>query len=157
MADVLTPEQRRKNMRAIRRDSTGPELTLRRSLWKRRLRFFTTRGWKRLTGSALPGSPDLIFPSSRLVVFVDGCFWHGCPLHYVEPEHNREFWSMKLEKNRLRDACVGRQLEAQGWKVIRIWEHQITRQTIDQTVDEIARHIQERSGRCRKGTSGSTR
>jgi len=83
------------------------------------------RGWRR--NSQLPGKPDIIFPQRRLAVFVDGCFWHGCPKHATKPKTNAAFWAAKLAGNKARDRRVNRELRARGWKVVRIWEHELTR------------------------------
>lgn len=69
--------------------------------------------------------PDFVFRRARVAVFVDGCFWHGCPLHGVSPSSNREFWSEKLLLNKKRDLKVSRQLRRRKWVVLRIWEHQL--------------------------------
>ena len=76
-------------------------------------------GWRR--HKPVFGRPDFIFPKSRLVVFVDGCFWHCCPKHGTNPKSNRAYWRPKLERNRKRDKLVTRTLRLQGWRVIRIW------------------------------------
>ena len=117
MTDVLTPLQRSFCMSRNRGRDTGPEICLRKELWKRGLRY-------RLR-SRLPGRPDLVFPGARLAVFVDGCFWHGCPEHRVVPTNNGGFWADKIARTRERDAAVERQLSAVGWRIIRVWEHEI--------------------------------
>jgi DNA mismatch endonuclease (patch repair protein) len=104
-------------MSRIRGKDTGPEVMLRKALWALGLRY-------RLANS-LPGRPDFVFLRERVGVFVDGCFWHGCPAHGVKPKTNKEFWRRKLSGNIRRDRKVGRQLRAQGWKVVRVWEHEI--------------------------------
>ena len=71
--------------------------------------------------------PDFVFPKRRLAVFVDGCFWHGCPKHGTQPAHNRAFWRRKFTANKTRDRLVTRTLRRQGWRVLRIWEHELTR------------------------------
>ncbi|PKO19412.1 DNA mismatch repair protein Vsr [candidate division BRC1 bacterium HGW-BRC1-1] len=68
-----------------------------------------------------------MFPRLRLAVFVDGCFWHGCPKHFKLPASNHDFWQKKFEANRLRDRLVNRTLRAKGWRVLRIWEHELVR------------------------------
>jgi DNA mismatch endonuclease (patch repair protein) len=78
-------------------------------------------GWRRYL--PLPGKPDFAFPKQKVAVFVDGCFWHGCPKCYTRPKTNRKFWDKKREDNMARDKRVNRQLRRQGWKVIRIWQH----------------------------------
>lgn len=118
MVDVLTPEQRRLNMSRNRGRNTKPEVALRTALHKRGLRY-------RLHRRDLPGNPDLVFPSARVIVFVDGCFWHGCPLHGAKPATNVEFWEKKLAGNARRDREVDIALTAAGWHVVRIWEHEI--------------------------------
>jgi DNA mismatch endonuclease (patch repair protein) len=80
-------------------------------------------GWRR--GWPLFGRPDFVFPAARLAVFVDGCFWHGCPKHYTKPANNRDFWRRKLEANRARDRRVNRELKRLGWHILRIWEHDL--------------------------------
>lgn len=67
------------------------------------------------------GKPDFIFSKFRLAIFVDGCFWHGCPKHATKPKNNREFWLRKLSANKRRDKLVTRTLRKTGWRVIRIW------------------------------------
>jgi len=73
----------------------------------------------------LPGKPDFLLPSLKLVTFADGCFWHGCPKHGRVPEDNRDYWGPKLERNRARDRRVARELRASGYLVIRIWDHEL--------------------------------
>ena len=70
--------------------------------------------------------PDFVFPKLRLAVFVDGCFWHACPIHATKPRNHAAFWRRKLEANRARDRKVNRVLRAAGWRVLRIWEHDLT-------------------------------
>lgn len=71
--------------------------------------------------------PDFVFPKLRLAVFVDGCFWHGCPLHATRPKQNAKFWREKIARNQARDCLVTRRLRALGWRVLRLWEHELTR------------------------------
>lgn len=115
--DVLTPTQRRYCMSRIRGRDTRPEMCLRRALWQCGLRY-------RLHAS-IPGRPDIVFTRAMVAVFVDGCFWHGCPQHAVLPRNNRAFWRQKLLANRRRDRKVNATLSAAGWNVFRIWEHEI--------------------------------
>ena len=81
-------------------------------------------GWRR--GWRILGKPDFVFPKNKLAVFVDGCFWHGCPKHGTQPKNNAAFWSRKLTSNRVRDRLVTRTLRQQGWQVLRIWEHALS-------------------------------
>jgi DNA mismatch endonuclease (patch repair protein) len=102
-----------------KRSGTAPELLLRRELHRRGRRF---RVQLRITG--LPRRRvDVAFTRWHLVVFVDGCFWHGCPVHGVLPGANREWWTWKLARNRDRDLDTDERLRALGWQVLRIWEH----------------------------------
>ncbi len=109
---------RSEHMARIRSINTGPEMRLRSHLWARGLRY-------RLHRTTPVGRPDLVFPGSRVAVYVDGCFWHGCPLHYVAPRTKRSFWASKLAKNVERDRLQTLGLEKRGWTVIRVWEHEV--------------------------------
>jgi len=104
-------------MSRIRGRDTGPELVLRKALWARGLRYRIE--------NKLPGRPDIVFRGAKVAVFVDGCFWHGCPLHAVRPKGNAEFWRKKLDANIERDARVSAELSELGWTVLRVWEHEI--------------------------------
>ena len=81
-------------------------------------------GWQ-VTPKGVDGAPDFMFSEKRVLVFVDGCFWHGCPKCCRMPSSRQEYWTKKIEGNRRRDARISRKLRKAGWKVIRIWEHQI--------------------------------
>lgn len=118
MTDVLTPEQRKKNMSRIRGKNTSPELKLRKMLWESGLRGYRVH-------YKLPGKPDIVFTRKKVVVFVDGCFWHKCPVCFRPPETNAEFWNEKLQKNVERDLKVTKELEDLGWTVLRFWEHEV--------------------------------
>lgn len=101
-----------------RAEHTKPEVLLRRALWASGLHY-------RLHVRTPVGRPDIVFPTRKVAVFVDGCFWHGCPEHYVRPRSRTEFWAAKLLDNFERDHRQTRELEAQGWRVLRFWEHQV--------------------------------
>jgi DNA mismatch endonuclease (patch repair protein) len=115
-------------MSRMPRESTKPELTLRRALHARGLRF-------RLHRRDLPGTPDIVFPRQRLAVFVDGCFWHACPDHGVVPKNNREWWQEKLAKTCERDARKDAELEALGWTPVHLWEHTSVEEMADAVVE----------------------
>lgn len=115
---MSTTELRRELMSRIKGRDTGPEIALRRMVWALGLRY-------RLQHRIGRTRPDLVFIGAKLAVFVDGCFWHGCPLHSTMPKHNSEFWEKKLRRNVERDAEQTQWLESQGWRVLRIWEHEI--------------------------------
>lgn len=102
-----------------RRD-TRPELALRRELHRRGLRFWVDRAPVR----DMRSRADLVFSRSRVAVFVDGCFWHRCPVHETAPKHNGVWWQAKLDANEGRDRRVDAQLTDAGWLPVRIWEHE---------------------------------
>jgi DNA mismatch endonuclease (patch repair protein) len=111
-----------KRMQATRRRDTAAEIDLRRALHAAGFRY-------RVDRVVLPGSrrrADLVFSAERLAVFVDGCFWHCCPIHTTQPKANRAWWLAKLEANRQRDRDTDQRLGEAGWNVIRVWEHEST-------------------------------
>ncbi len=119
MADNHTKIQRSQNMSSIR--STGnksTEMALISLLRKNKI-----AGWKRRT--KLTGRPDFIFKNKKIAVFVDGCFWHGCPKHFLMPLSNMDYWQKKIARNIKRDREVKSYYVDKGWKVIRIWEHEL--------------------------------
>lgn len=120
MSDRVTVEVRSAIMRSVR--SSGNRSTEAR--FRAGLVRAGVRGWVVLP-SGVPGRPDIAFPEARLAVFVDGCFWHGCPVCQKTPGTNVEYWSRKLERNHARDLSVERQLASSGWRVLRIWEHEL--------------------------------
>lgn len=81
------------------------------------------KGWRRKM--QLPGRPDLVFPKQRVAVFLDGCFWHGCPSCYAAPKSNKQYWIPKIARNIARGKRISSELRTAGWFVLRIWEHQI--------------------------------
>ena len=118
MTDILTQEQRKFNMSRIKGKNTGPEVKLRKLLY-----FNGIRGYR--VHYNLPGKPDIVFVKKRIAIFIDGCFWHKCPICFQEPETRKEFWMKKIQSNIDRDKKVNKQLKSDGWVVIRIWEHEI--------------------------------
>lgn len=122
MADWLSREQRSHNMASIRsKGNASTEHTFLELLRKARI-----SGWRRHL--SLPGKPDFVFRSRRLAVFIDGCFWHGCPKCYRMPEDNRAYWRTKVQSNRIRDRRRTRELRSLKWRVLRIWEHSLKSQ-----------------------------
>lgn len=85
-------------------------------------------GWRRHL--PLPGKPDFTFSRQRVVVFVDGCFWHGCGKHLRLPKNNHEYWQQKISRNINRDKITKRTLSRGGWKVLRVWEHELKNEPI---------------------------
>ncbi|MAT53906.1 MAG: very short patch repair endonuclease [Saprospirales bacterium] len=123
-------------MKRVRQKSTNAELELRRALHAKGLRYRLHLPLiKRPRRVA-----DIIFPRQRVAVFVDGCFWHGCPEHGTWPKKNADFWRNKIIANRERDADTNKRLEALGWKVVRIWSHHAPMEAASM----IARIIEER-------------
>lgn len=106
--------------RANRKIDTNPEVRLRSILHRRGYRFLKN-SLIRLVGVSV--RPDIVFTRVKIAVFVDGCFWHGCPDHGGRPRSNSDYWEAKLAKNVRRDRLVDAQLEAAGWQVVRLWEH----------------------------------
>lgn len=132
MPDNISIIQRRKCMTNIHSTNTRPELMLRHKLWHYGLRY-------RTNDRRLPGKPDIVLPKYRTVIFVHGCFWHGhqgCK-HFVIPKSNTEYWDNKIRRNQDRDQREWRSLEAKGWFVIIVWECELNKQTIDETVARI--------------------
>ena len=116
-------------MKRMRRRDTAPELAIRRALTARGLRY-------RLQRRDLPGTPDIVFVSARVAIFVDGCFWHGCPDHGVLPKSNRDWWRCKLAATRRRDENKDRALADAGWLPIHVWEHDDP-SSVAATVEEV--------------------
>lgn len=117
---------------------TDPEVLLRSALHRRGLRF---RKDLRVETS-LKIKVDIAFPKQRLCIFIDGCFWHGCPLHFEVPKTNSDWWREKIEDNRARDARQTQQLEERGWKVLRFWEHDLTVDNLSHVCDEIEKALE---------------
>src|SRR5690606_20998669 len=105
-------------MSRIRPRNTSPERLLREELWHRGCRY-------RLHARTPCGKPDIVFPRRRVAVFIDGCFWHGCPDHYVRPRTRNAFWAAKLRGNVERDMRQTAELEGLGWRACRLWEHEV--------------------------------
>lgn len=115
------PLSKSEQMARVKSKNTSSELCLRRELWAAGARY-------RLHAD-LPGTPDLVFTKVKLAIFVDGCFWHGCPQHYTEPARNAEFWRAKLHRNLARDRRADASLAELGWQVLRVWEHEVSQNT----------------------------
>jgi DNA mismatch endonuclease (patch repair protein) len=119
MADVLSKKKRSEVMAAVcSKGNRATELKL--------ISIFLESGitgWRR--NQRLTGKPDFVFHRERLAVFVDGCFWHGCPIHGELPATNRKYWRAKLARNKARDRQVAKMLRNQKWRVLRLWEHSL--------------------------------
>jgi len=111
----------RRRMQANRRRDTGPELAVRRALHGMGRRY---RCDVPIRASGRPVRADIVFTRQRVAVFIDGCFWHGCPLHATVSRRNHEYWAQKIERNRERDLEQVARLAAKDWTVLRFWEHE---------------------------------
>jgi DNA mismatch endonuclease, patch repair protein len=119
MVDVFSPAKRSRIMASVKSTGNrGTEAKLADLLRRRGI-----NGWRRK--ATVFGKPDFIFRRERLAVFVDGCFWHSCPLHASRPKTNTAFWMKKFTANRKRDRLVNKELRALGWTILRIWEHEL--------------------------------
>ena len=140
MADILSRAKRSALMASVR--SVGNASTELRMVAL--LREHRITGWRR--GAPLPGKPDFIFRAERVAVFVDGCFWHGCPRHGRTPKSRVAFWTAKLARNTQRDRAVSRVLRTAGWMVLRVWECALNRSRRTRTAARIARALDRKPG-----------
>jgi len=132
MPDTLTQEQRRRCMSHIRSKNTKPEILVRHELFRRGYRY-------RINVSKLPGKPDIVLPKYKTVIFINGCFWHGhegCK-HFVQPKSNVDYWKSKILRNQQRDKETILKLQQLGWKVVIIWECEINKSQLLQTINQI--------------------
>ena len=139
--DILTPEQRHINMSHIRGTDTYPEVIVRKYLFGRGLRYL--KNYRKL-----PGRPDIVFPKYKTAIFINGCFWHGhegCRYSCL-PKSNTSFWRIKIEQNMKRDQEVVEKLQANGWKIITVWECEIKKSaTREQRLQDIYEEITKQS------------
>jgi len=124
MTDCFTKEKRSDNMSKIRNKDTKIEILFRKALWRQGYRYLknSTRYF---------GKPDLVLPKYKTVIFLDSCFWHGCKKHGNQPKSNQKYWINKLARNKKRDKQVNRFYKKEGWRVIRIWEHEVKHKEIN--------------------------
>ncbi|MGP2439687.1 very short patch repair endonuclease [Streptomyces sp. JW3] len=130
---------RRRNMQAIRSRDTKPEIAIRRLVHATGLRY-------RVAARPVPDlrrTADMVFRSAKVAVFIDGCYWHGCPEHYVSPKTNSGYWSEKVVRNVTRDRDTDERLREAGWLVLRFWEHEPS----DACADKIAATVLARRER----------
>ncbi len=119
MTDTVSRESRSRTMAAIRSSNTGPEVRFGIVLQES-----CSLGFN-VNDKSLTGCPDFVFPGPRVTVFLDSCFWHGCPKHLRLPSSNVHYWIEKIGRNIERDKVVSKQLRKEGWKVVRVWEHEL--------------------------------
>ncbi len=135
MVDKVSREIRRKTMQAVKSTHTALEDCVINELWRRGIRF-------RRNVKDLPGKPDIAIKKYKIVIFVDSCFWHKCPLHYREPKTNKHFWKKKICRNLERDLEINNYYEENGWHILRIWEHQI-KKSFNETIIDILDFIEK--------------
>ncbi|AJM93041.1 very short patch repair endonuclease [Nitrosopumilus piranensis] len=123
MPDKFSKQTRSRIMSSIRSKNTKPELQVRKLVWALGKRF-------RIHDRTVFGTPDISNKSKRVAVFIDGCFWHGCPRCYSEPKSNTEFWRNKIARNRDRRKKVKSELRKEGWTVMEFWEHAVRKEPI---------------------------
>ena len=131
-APTASSEHVKSSMKGNKGKNTKPELLLRSELHKAGLRVRIHYN--------LIGKPDIVFPSKRVAVFVDGCYWHGCPKCYKEPKTNTEYWKNKIARNQQRAKTVRRQLNRNGWRVMRVWEHEL-KNNLDKIIKNILKRL----------------
>jgi len=133
-APTASSEHVKSSMKGNKGKNTKPELLLRSELHKAGLRF--------RIHYKLIGKPDIVFPYKGLAVFVDGCYWHGCPKCYREPKTNTEYWKNKIARNQQRAKTVRRQLNRNGWRVMRVWEHEL-KNNLDKVICKIKKRMSD--------------
>ena len=137
MVDIVSEERRSYIMSHVR--SSGNKAT--------ELKFISflkghkITGWRR--NQTIFGKPDFVFPQYKIAVFVDGCFWHGCPKHGTIPDTRKEYWDAKIRRNIQRDKQVSRTLRALGWSVMRIWQHDLTEKRIGHKMTRLRRMMEK--------------
>lgn len=132
MPDTLTKEQRHRCMSNIHAKNTKPEILVRKELFKRGFRY-------RINVSKLPGKPDIVLPKYKTAIFINGCFWHGhegCR-HFIIPKTNADYWISKIRRNQQRDKESILKLQQAGWKVLTIWECELTSSSFTETICKI--------------------
>ena len=135
MADTKTPAERSENMSRIRSTNTKPEEIVRKYLFSHGFRY-------RKNDKRYPGKPDIVLPKYRTIIFVNGCFWHmhGCSRSRL-PRSNQEYWKPKIERNIQRDAENQQKLEADGWKVIVVWECELKKRIAEERLSRLCEEI----------------
>ena len=137
MIATLSRTERSRHMGKIRSfGNASTEMTFAKLLRKHGL-----TGWRR--HAAIPGRPDFYFPTKKLAIFLDGCFWHGCPQHFRMPESNVAWWKSKMTANKRRDWRSSRNLRSRGIRVIRIWEHDLRPRFQESVIRRIQRLLAE--------------
>lgn len=140
MADIVSQETRSKIMSKVQSKGTKLEKLLRD--------VFVEHGWTFFEEQAqdIVGHPDFVYRERKVAIFVDSCFWHGCPRHLRMPASNVDYWSKKIERNKKRDTAVRRQIRQEGWYVVAIWEHELPNSpSLKAKLTRISKYIFENS------------
>ncbi|ASZ63382.1 MULTISPECIES: very short patch repair endonuclease [Bacillus] len=132
--DNVSKEKRSNTMKAVKSKNTKIEKVVSKEIWGRGIRF-------RKNVKNLEGKPDIAIKKYKIVIFIDSCFWHGCPLHGRIPKSNVEFWNNKIKRNIERDKSINQYYRRKGWNILRIWEHDLNKKKFSQTIDEIEEWI----------------
>jgi len=131
--DVISKTKRSDLMRKIKSKETRIEVLFRKKLWQKGFRY-------RKNVSSYFGKPDILLKKYKTVILIDSCFWHGCAKHFRQPSTRKKYWIEKIERNRKRDAQVNRHYKKTGWKVVRVWEHDL-KNKLDLSVDKAIKII----------------
>ena len=150
--DIWPAEKRSEVMSRVRSSGTEPEVRL-RAIVKQAL----PRHKVVLNDATLPGKPDVLVPSLRLVIFMDGCFWHLCPQHGSIPASRTDYWEPKLRGNQRRAQRQARQLRSMGYSVWRVWEHDLTSARLDRTTQRLTSRLHRRRSASRSSTAPTVR
>ena len=134
--DTVTEEKRSEIMRAVKNRDSKIELEFRTALWRSGFRY-------RKNAQNYFGKPDIVLKKYRTVIFIDSCFWHGCEEHLRMPASRQDYWLGKIERNRKRDSQVNDHYKCNGWIVLRLWEHDITK-NLDESVNKTVNSIMGR-------------
>ena len=149
--DTFSPEKRSEIMRRVKSTDTSIEVKLRKELWRRGL-----RGW-RIHPKHVLGHPDIVFRGRKIALFIDGCFWHGCPICRRTPRSGDDYWENKIAGNMARDRKYYGLLTSNGWLVIRLWEHEVKRDLAGCVFRVLAAICSRESGhKCPKAVSGGS-
>lgn len=137
MVDRLSKEQRSKLMQAVKGKNTLLESKVTKELWHKGIRF-------RKNVKSLPGKPDIAIKKYKIAIFIDSCFWHGCPSHCKIPKSNVEYWTSKIQRNIQRDLEISEYYKTIGWTVFRIWEHEL-KDDFEGVINKIVFAIREKT------------
>lgn len=130
MADAFSKEKRSEIMRAVKNKDSKIEVALGKALWHAGFRY-------RKNVSNYFGKPDIVLKKYNTAIFIDSCFWHGCKKHCRMPLSRREYWTKKIQRNKQRDSEVNRRYRAMGWNVVRVWEHELSRNNFEKLIERV--------------------